>query len=248
LLWTRISEAKTPDLILRLNDVVSGYVGEQNILQGISFDVQNGEVLSIIGPNGAGKSTLFKTIFGAVRTKEGSIGFDGHEIANLSSLERLRRGLLYIPQGRTNFPAMTVRENLEMGAFTRNDNQVKDDIEEVLALFPRLSRIQSEKAGNLSGGQQKMMEIARAVLLKPKLIMADEPSMGLDPQSTSAVFDKLLEINAMGKTLMIVEQNARKALSVSNRALVLVTGKKRFEGSANEIAKSQEVKKLYLGG
>lgn len=233
--------------ILKLDNIVSGYVDEIDILKGVSLEIKKAEITSIIGPNGAGKSTLFRTVYGTLIPKSGQVFFDGEDITRKKSLDRLKMGLLHLPQGRCNFPTMTVKENLEMGAFTRNDSKISKDIERVLNLFPEIKRYRNKMAGNLSGGEQKMMEMARALLLNPKLIMLDEPSLGLAPQMITRVFEKILQVNKMGATIMIIEQNAKKALSVSDHAFVLVMGKKRYEGTGNEMASNEEVKRAFLG-
>lgn len=234
-------------MILEVEDLVAGY-GEMDILQGISMTVQEGEITCIIGPNGAGKSTLFKAIFGSIRIKRGSIRFLGQDITRKSPLEILKLGISYVPQGRCNFPAMSVRENLEMGAFIRNDDRIEADIAEVFRRFPVLEEKKHLMAGNLSGGEQQILEMGRALLLHPRLIMLDEPSLGLAPMMSQLVFEKIKEINASGTAILIVEQNAKRALSISHHAVVLELGKKRFEGTGEEIMQNPQVKQLYLGG
>jgi ABC-type branched-subunit amino acid transport system ATPase component len=233
--------------ILELMDYVTGY-GEIDIIRGVSVGIKRHEIACVIGPNGAGKSTLFKGIFGLLRARHGSIRFDGSDITNLAPSEILRKGLSLVPQGRCNFPAMTVRENLEMGAFIRNDGNVPGDIERIMDKFPVLRKKANEMAGNLSGGEQQILEMGRALLLHPKLILLDEPSLGLAPKTTELVFEKISDINADGTTILIVEQNARRALSISHHAIVLELGKKRFEGTGEEIMHNEQVKRLYLGG
>jgi len=235
------------DIILELRDYVTGY-GEIDIIRGVSVGIKRHEIACVIGPNGAGKSTLFKGIFGLLKTRHGRILFDGLEITHIAPSQVLRKGLSLVPQGRCNFPAMTVRENLEMGAFIRNDEKVESDIEEVMEKFPILREKANMMAGNLSGGEQQILEMGRALLLRPKLIMLDEPSLGLSPKTTELVFEKITDINADGTTILIVEQNAKRALSISHHAIVLELGKKRFEGSGEEIMHNEQVKRLYLGG
>lgn len=234
-------------MILEVEDLVAGY-GEMDILQGISMTVQEREITCIIGPNGAGKSTLFKAIFGSIRIKRGCIRFLGQDITRKSPLDILKLGISYVPQGRCNFPAMSVRENLEMGAFIRNDDRIEADIAEVFRRFPVLEEKKHLMAGNLSGGEQQILEMGRALLLHPRLIMLDEPSLGLAPLMSQLVFEKIKEINASGTTILIVEQNAKRALSISHHAVVLELGKKRFEGTGEEIMQNPQVKQLYLGG
>jgi len=235
------------DIILELRDYVTGY-GEIDIVRGVTIGIKRHEIACVIGPNGAGKSTLFMGIFGLLKARHGNVILDGSDITNLAPDERLRKGLSYVPQGRCNFPAMTVRENLEMGAFIRTDETVQSDIEAVMEKFPVLREKAYELAGNLSGGEQQILEMGMALLLHPKLILLDEPSLGLAPKTTELVFETIADINADGTTILIVEQNARRALSISHHAIVLELGKKRFEGTGQEIMRNEQVKRLYLGG
>jgi ABC-type branched-subunit amino acid transport system ATPase component len=240
--------AADPDgALLELSDVVAGYE-EVEVLRGVSLAVRAGEIVCIIGANGAGKSTLLRTVFGMVQPREGAIRFAGEDIAHRSSLEVLRRGIGYVPQGRCNFPAMSVEENLEMGAQLRRDARVRRDIEAVLARFPMLAAKRREPAGTLSGGQQQILEIAMALLLSPRVLMVDEPSLGLDPRMVELVFDTLVAINREGTTILMVEQNAKKALSVSHRGFVLELGRNRFEGTGRELLDDPDVRHHYLGG
>ena len=233
--------------LLELREVVAGY-DEVAVLRGVSLAVRAGEIVCIIGANGAGKSTLLRTVFGMVPPRAGAISFAGQDIARRSSLEVLRRGIGYVPQGRCNFPAMSVEENLEMGAYLRRDARVRGDIEALLARFPMLASKRREPAGALSGGQQQILEMAIALLLKPRLLMVDEPSLGLDPRMVEIVFDTLLAINRDGTTILMVEQNAKKALSVSHRGFVLELGRNRFEGTGRELLDNPDVRQHYLGG
>ena len=233
--------------LLELHEVVAGY-DEVAVLRGVSLAVRAGEIVCIIGANGAGKSTLLRTVFGMVPPRAGAISFAGQDIARRSSLEVLRRGIGYVPQGRCNFPAMSVEENLEMGAYLRRDARVRGDIEALLARFPMLASKRREPAGALSGGQQQILEMAIALLLKPRLLMVDEPSLGLDPRMVEIVFDTLLAINRDGTTILMVEQNAKKALSVSHRGFVLELGRNRFEGTGRELLDNPDVRQHYLGG
>jgi ABC-type branched-subunit amino acid transport system ATPase component len=235
------------DVVLEVSDYVTGY-GESDIVRGVSFRIRPGEIACIIGPNGAGKSTLLRGIFGLLPARAGRIRFDGADITALPSGERLRKGLSFVPQGRCNFPAMTVRENLEMGAFIRSDPEVRRDIEAVMDRFPLLRQKARALAGSLSGGEQQILEMGRALLLRPALVLLDEPSLGLAPRMTGLVFEKIGEINRDGTTVVIVEQNARRALAISGHAIVLELGQKRFEGTGEEIARDEQVKQLYLGG
>jgi ABC-type branched-subunit amino acid transport system ATPase component len=233
--------------LLELREVVAGYE-EVEVLRGVSLAVRAGEIVCIIGANGAGKSTLLRTVFGMVRPRAGSIRFAGEEVAGRPSTEVLRRGLGYVPQGRCNFPAMSVEENLEMGAYLRRDSRIRDDIEAVLTRFPVLASKRHDPAGTLSGGQQQILEMAIALLLHPRLLMIDEPSLGLDPRMVEVVFDTILAINREGTTILMVEQNAKKALSVSHRGFVLELGRNRFEGTGDDLLNNPDVREHYLGG
>ncbi|HZF05616.1 MAG TPA: ABC transporter ATP-binding protein [Patescibacteria group bacterium] len=239
--------ADTAGTLLALSEIVAGYE-EVEVLRGVSLAVRAGEIVCIIGANGAGKSTLLRTVFGMVQPRAGTIRFAGEDIASQSSMEILRRGIGYVPQGRCNFPAMSVEENLEMGAYLRRDARVRDDIEALLARFPMLATKRRDPAGTLSGGQQQILEMAIALLLSPRLLMVDEPSLGLDPRMVEIVFDTLLAINGEGTTVLMVEQNAKKALSVSHRGFVLELGRNRFEGSGRELLDNPDVRRHYLGG
>jgi len=233
--------------LLELDDVRAGY-GEIEVLRGVSVRVAAGAMVSIIGANGAGKSTLLRTVFGMVRVQSGRVVFAGLDIANRAPVEILRRGLSYVPQGRCNFPAMTVEENLEMGAYTRRDAGVRGDIEAMLARFPMLADKRRVPAGALSGGQQQILEMATALLLHPKLLLVDEPSLGLDPRMVDTVFEAIQAINREGATVLMVEQNAKRALEISHRAFVLELGRNRFEGTGRELLDNPEVRHHYLGG
>jgi ABC-type branched-subunit amino acid transport system ATPase component len=238
-------DADTP--LLELVDVHAGY-REVVVLRGVSVRVEAGEMVSIIGANGAGKSTLLKAVFGMVAVETGRIVFAGDDITNHRSVDILRRGLSYVPQGRCNFPAMTVEENLEMGAYLRSDGGVRSDIEALLSRFPMLADKRRAPAGTLSGGQQQILEMAIALLLHPKLLLIDEPSLGLDPRMVDAVFDAIQAINREGATVLMVEQNAKRALEISHRAFVLELGRNRFEGTGRALLDDPDVKRHYLGG
>jgi ABC-type branched-subunit amino acid transport system ATPase component len=234
-------------MLLELHSVVAGYE-EVEVLRGVSLAVRAGEIACIIGANGAGKSTLLRTVFGMVVPRAGSIQFAGEEIGGRPPTDVLRRGLAYVPQGRCNFPAMSVEENLEMGAYLRRDTRARDDIEALLARFPMLATKRRDPAGTLSGGQQQILEMAIALLLQPRLLMVDEPSLGLDPRMVEIVFDTILAINREGTTILMVEQNAKKALSVSQRGFVLELGRNRFEGTGADLLENADVRRHYLGG
>jgi ABC-type branched-subunit amino acid transport system ATPase component len=234
--------------LLRAEEVSAGY-GKMEILHGVSLAVRPGEMVSVIGPNGAGKSTAFKTIVGLLAPKSGRILFDGREITGLRPDQVLRLGLAYVPQGRIVFPQMTVLENLEMGAYVERDPaRVREALERVSTLFPILAERKSQKAGTMSGGEQQMVAIARALMTSPRLILLDEPSLGLSPKFVTLIFEKLTEMKRAGYTMMVVEQNAAKALSVADRGYVLELGRNRFEGTGQSLLTDPEVKRLYLGG
>lgn len=235
-------------VLLKAEGIHAGY-GQMEILHGINLEVRRGEVVSVIGPNGAGKSTAFKAIIGLLHPKAGRVLFDGREITGLRPDQVLRLGLAYVPQGRIVFSQMTVLENLEMGAYIERDPaRVREALQRVYALFPILAERQRQKAGTMSGGEQQMMAIARALMTRPTLILLDEPSLGLSPRFVTLIFDKLTEMKEAGYTMMVVEQNAAKALSVANRGYVLELGQNRFEGSGDVLLNDPEVKRLYLGG
>ena len=224
----------------------AGYA-EVEVLRGVSLEVRSGDIVSIIGANGAGKSTLLKTVFGLVTAHGGSIRLAGEELAGRRPVEVLARGVSYVPQGRCNFPAMTVEENLEMGAYTRNDAGVRRDIDAMMQRFPMLGSKRVDPAGTLSGGQQQVLEMAMALLLHPRLLLVDEPSLGLDPRMAELVFATIESINREGTTVVMVEQNAKTALSISHRAFVLELGRNRFEGTGRELLDNPEVRTHYLG-
>ena len=239
--------AEPPVPLLQLVDVTAGY-DEIDVLRGVSISVAAGHIVSIIGANGAGKSTLLRTVFGMVPPRGGSIRLAGEEIAGRAPVDVLRRGIGYVPQGRCNFPAMSVEENLEMGAYLRRDAAVRADIEALLERFPLLAARRRDAAGTLSGGQQQILEMAISLLLRPRLLLVDEPSLGLDPRMVEAVFDTILAINRDGATILMVEQNAKKALSVSHRGFVLELGRNRFEGTGQQLLDDPDVRLHYLGG
>jgi len=234
--------------LLKLEDVRAGY-GKLEILHGVSLVVRLQEIVSVIGPNGAGKSTAFKTIVGLLHPRSGRILFDGSDITGLPPYQAVRLGLAYVPQGRIVFPQMTVLENLEMGAYIETDTgRVQGALERVYGLFPILEQRKRQLAGSLSGGEQQMLALGRALMTSPKLILLDEPSLGLAPKFVTLIFDKLLEMKQAGYTMMVVEQNAAKALSVADRGYVLELGQNRFEGKGQVLLNDPEVKRLYLGG
>jgi len=235
------------DPIFVVDNVHSGY-GEIEVLKGVSVNIQRGEIISIIGANGAGKSTLLRTLFGTARITKGNIYFEGVNITKMQPIDILQLGIAYVPQGRTNFPGMTIQENLEMGAYTRRKDKagVARDIDELCERFPVLKR-RKEKAGNLSGGQQQILEMAMALILHPKVILIDEPTLGLSPLMLSQVFSTIVDINKSGTTIVMVEQNAKRSLEISHHAIVLDLGRLRFEGTGEEILNNPSVRSHYLG-
>ncbi|HEY7650287.1 MAG TPA: ABC transporter ATP-binding protein [Methylomirabilota bacterium] len=234
--------------MLAAEGIHAGY-GKLEILHDVSLEVRPGEIVSIIGPNGAGKSTAFKSIVGLLRPRAGAVRFKDQDITGLRPDLVLRRGLAYVPQGRIVFPQMTVLENLEMGAYIERDGRrVEAALQRVYGLFPVLAERRQQKAGTMSGGEQQMVAIARALMTTPSLILLDEPSLGLAPRFVSLIFDKLAEMRGVGYTLMLVEQNAARALAIADRGYVLELGRNRFHGRGRELLEDPEVKRLYLGG
>lgn len=232
--------------ILSLTQVDAGY-GESLILQDVSLTIRKGKITTLIGANGAGKSTLLRVVFGTVRVTRGEIRYGSQVITEVSSLDRLRMGIAYSPQGRCNFPGMTIRENLEMGAYLRSDTRVRSDIEEILQLFPILRGREGDLAGNLSGGQQQVLEMAMALMLRPKMLLIDEPSIGLSPALVDQTFAHVQTINQQGVTVLMVEQNARRALTISDYGVVLELGRIRLEDTGEAILNNEEVRRHYLG-
>ena len=232
--------------LLEASEVVAGY-GQTEILHGISITVDQGEIVTIIGPNGCGKSTLMKAIVGLVRVRTGSVAFRGEDISGRPPEQIVRKGLCYVPQSNNVFPSLSIRENLEMGAFVRGDD-FRGRIDEMFELFPDLTLQPGRKAGSLSGGQRQMLAIARALMLDPALLLLDEPSAGLSPAMMSTVFERIRDINQTGVALLLVEQNARQALGMSDRGYVLVAGEKRLEDTGKDLLGNPEVARLYLGG
>ena len=224
------------------------YYGAIHAIKGVSFEVNEGEVVTLIGANGAGKSTTLQTVSGLLHSRTGSIKFCGEDISRLPSYKIVERGLAQVPEGRRIFLQMSVQENLEMGAYTKNQSGVAADLEDVYNRFPRLRERRRQIAGTLSGGEQQMLAIGRALMSHPKLLMLDEPSMGLAPILVEQIFDIIRELHRSGTTILLVEQNAQMALSVADRAYVLETGKISLSGTGAELAASDSVRKAYLGG
>jgi len=234
--------------LLELRDVQAGY-GSIQILHGVSLHVSAGEVVSVIGPNGAGKSTTFKVIMGFIEHLGGEITFESKSLVGQRPDGVLALGLGYVPQGRVVFATMTVRENLEMGAYLERDKaRLAQSMDFVYSLFPRLYERRRQMAGTMSGGEQQMLAMGRALMMRPKMMMLDEPSLGLSPRFVDEVFDKIVDLARGGLTVMLVEQNAARALEISDRGYVLELGRNRFEGSGRSLLDNPEVRTMYLGG
>jgi len=230
---------------LRVQDVVAGY-GEVEILHGVSITVSEAEIVAVIGPNGAGKSTLLKAIFGLISVRSGSVNLAERDVTNMAPNRIVQSGMSYVPQTENVFPSLTINENLEMGAYVRRDG-LRDRLERVYGLFPDITSRRGERAGRLSGGQRQMLALARALMLDPKVLLLDEPSASLSPKMVDSIFEKIGDINRGGTAILLVEQNAKEALSFASRAYVLAMGLNRFEGEAKSMLESEEVGKLYLG-
>ena len=234
--------------MLKIDDI-NVFYGAIHAIKGVSLEVNEGEIVTLIGANGAGKSTILRTISGLLKPKGGSINFLGNDIAGKAAHEIVKAGISQVPEGRRIFAEMTVLENLELGAFTRKDKDgIKEDMEMVFARFPRLKERISQQAGTLSGGEQQMLAMGRALMCRPKLLLLDEPSMGLAPLLIREIFSIIEDINKAGTTVRLVEQNANMALSIAHRAYVLETGRITLSGDAKKLAASEDVRKAYLGG
>lgn len=234
--------------MLEINDIVVNY-GMINAIKGISFSVEKGEVIALIGANGAGKTTTLHTISGLLRPKSGNITFNGVDITKVPAHKIVSMGIAHVPEGRRVFSQLSVMENLKMGAYTRSSQAEKDEtLEVVFDRFPRLKERMNQAAGTLSGGEQQMLAMGRALMAKPKIMLMDEPSMGLSPLLVKEIFRIIEDINKQGTTVLLVEQNAKMALAIADRAYVLETGKIILEGTGAELAASEQVRKAYLGG
>lgn len=246
---TAVPDAAPSRPVLELTDVEAGY-GEVLVLQGVHMAVRQGEVVCIVGPNGAGKSTVLKAVLGLLKPRRGEIRLDGRNIAGLSPHLVVRQGVGYVPQGRIVFPAMTVLENLEMGGFSvaHRKEEFQRRLQWILELFPRLRERLTQLAGSMSGGEQQMLAIGRALMLQPRVVLMDEPSLGLSPANVTIVFHTIMQLKAMGITMVLVEQNAAQALAISDRGYVLDMGKNRFEGPGRELLADPRIRALYLGG
>ena len=236
------------EIMLKI-DNIHVYYGAIHALKGVSLEVHKGEIVTLIGANGAGKSTTLRTVSGLLAPKSGSISFLGENIAGMPAHEIVKHGISQVPEGRRIFAEMSVQENLEMGAFTRKDKAgVEKDFEIVYNRFPRLKERRRQQAGTLSGGEQQMLAMGRALMSRPKLLLLDEPSMGLAPLLIKEIFSIIEDINREGTTVLLVEQNANMALSIAHRAYVMETGRITLQGAAKELAASEDVRKAYLGG
>ena len=233
--------------LLEVTGLTAGY-GEVDVLQDLTLAVQPGSLAAVVGPNGAGKSTLLRTLYGLTVVRSGRVHLAGQDITRWAPAERLAAGLAWVPQGRCNFPLMSVRENLEMGVYPRRDGQARADLDRMTARFPVLGRKARVLAGNLSGGEQQILEMAMALLVRPRLLMLDEPSIGLAPLVAAEVFGVIQSIRTEGTTVVIVEQNVKRALEIAERAIVLDLGRKRFEGSGRDVLADPALAALYLGG
>jgi len=237
---------------LAVHDVVAGYVPEVDILRGASLEVRDREIVTVLGPNGAGKSTLMKAIAGLVPVRSGSIRMFGDELVGVPAHRMVSRGLAFVPQTGNVFPRLSVQENLEIGAAARGargglSDDLSDDLERMYQLFPRLGERRRQAAGTLSGGERQMVAVARALMSRPRVLMLDEPSAGLSPLFVGIVFSKVREVRELGLTILVVEQNARAALAISDRGYVLAEGRDRIEGDARALLENPEVGALYLG-
>jgi ABC-type branched-subunit amino acid transport system ATPase component len=237
-------------MLLELKGIVAGYLRGVDVLQGVNLQVDSGELVCLIGPNGAGKSTVLRTISGLLNPTQGQIIFDGEDIAGLRPDLVLRKGIAQVPQGHSSFPGMTVHENLLMGAYTSKDKaERKRRLDRVYDMFELLQERRDTKAGNLSGGQQKVLEVGRALMINPRMILFDEPSLGLAPKTAKMVFDTIKQLQQeAGITVLMVEQNAKSGLAISDRGYVLELGRERLEGPASELLNDPKVAQLYLGG
>jgi branched-chain amino acid transport system ATP-binding protein len=232
--------------LLRL-DSVHTYYGQIHALQGVSIDVNRGEVVTLIGANGAGKTTTLKTISGLLHPRKGTVTFDGKDVSKTAAHDLVRAGIGHAPEGRRIFSRLTVLENLQMGGFTRKPAEIAEDVDRVMKLFPRLRERTHQQGGTLSGGEQQMLAIGRAMMSRPRVLLLDEPSLGLAPILIQAVFETIAEINQQGTTVLLVEQNALQALNVAHRGYVLQTGRVVLSGTGVELRENETVRKAYLG-
>jgi branched-chain amino acid transport system ATP-binding protein len=239
--------APGPDDVLLQLDNVHTYYGQIHALQGISLEVRRGEIVTLIGANGAGKTTTLKTISGLLHPRQGTVKFEGRDISRTAAHQLVRAGIGHSPEGRRIFSRLTVLENLKMGAFTRAQNDIQGDLDHVFELFPRLKERIGQRGGSLSGGEQQMLAIGRAMMARPRVLLLDEPSLGLSPILVQQIFAIIQEINSRGTTILLVEQNALQALIVANRGYVLQTGQVALSGASADLRENEMVRKAYLG-
>ena len=228
------------------NKMTAGYGDGPDIISSCTIKVEKGEIVAILGPNGAGKSTAMKTMLGLLNLKSGNVIIDGEDITNLSPQDRVKRGISFVPQSKNVFPELTVKENLEVGAFLSSDN-INQVLNQIFDLFPILKEKQSQVVGELSGGQRQQVALGRALMIKPSVLMLDEPTAGVSPIVMDELFDHILKVKKTNVAIIMVEQNAKQALSISDRGYVLVTGQNKFEGSGNELLNDSEVRRSFLG-
>lgn len=233
--------------MLEVVDLIAGY-GKLEVLHGVSLRVAPGEIVCIIGANGAGKSTVLRSVYGLTAVWSGQIRFAGEKLTGLKPHLVARKGLGFVPQGRNIFPSLSVRENLELGAYAYRDGTIGDRLQQVYGYFPLLQKRAGQKAGTLSGGERQMLAIGRALMAHPRMLLLDEPSLGLAPRLVEHLFERIQAINADGTPVLMVEQNARRALAIAHRGYVLELGRNRFEGPGQALLQDEQVRKLYLGG
>lgn len=227
---------------------INVYYGNIHAISGVSLNVEQGEIVSIIGANGAGKTTIQKTIMGLLKSKTGSITFEGQDIGAMDTSGIVERGIALVPEGRHVFPRLSVADNLILGAYARKDKEIQSDLERMYTMFPRLAERKKQTTGTLSGGEQQMVAMARGLMSRPKLLLLDEPSMGLAPVLVNQIFQTIVDINSdIGTTILLVEQNARMALSIATRGYVLETGSIVYSGAAEDLANNDSIRKAYLG-
>ncbi len=231
--------------VLKAENIVAGYT-EIDILHGVSIKLDEGEIVSIVGPNGAGKTTLLRVLFGLLRPEKGEVYFKGEEITSLEPFDRVKKGLGYVPQEENVFPSLTVLENLEMGGYVKEN--ISEGIQKVFDIFPSIEERKKEKTKNLSGGERQMVGIGRALVLEPEVLLLDEPGAALAPDLKDMVYEKIKKINKTGTSLIIIEQNAKKALKNSNRGYVLKMGENEYEGKGKELLEDKDILEFYLGG